>query len=303
MPEIEQLRAFVSAVECGSFSAAARKLGKAQSAVSATISNLEIDLDLTLFDRDGYRPVLTEAGDTVLKYARSVLSSVDMLRGQAEALSGSIEARFSLYVEDGLLVERVRSLLSGMADRFPSVELRVEQFSRSSVLKAVEAGDADAAFVCEAPKDAHSYRCLGVGFQRVVPVCHADHPLAKLANAGLEDLVQYRQAVEPSLGPRFSDDRTFSPDIWISSTPASRKALVMDGLGWSELPVASVEREVLSGELKVLEYEFAQNAILKTVDFLTTNATDQGPVMRWMTSEITTWDQRAWIGDHQVGRR
>ncbi|WP_282170394.1 LysR family transcriptional regulator [Ruegeria atlantica] len=303
MPEIEQLRAFVTAVECGSFSAAARKLGKAQSAVSATISNLEIDLDLSLFHRDGYRPVLTDAGESLLKHARSVLSSMDMLRGQAEALSGSIEPRFSFFVEDGLLVDRVRSLLTGTADKFPCLELRVEQLSRPSVLKAVQSGDADAAFVCEAPKEAQSYRCLGVGFQRVVPVCHADHPLAKLATVGRKDLSQYRQAVEPSSVASIAGDRIFSPDIWTSSTPITRKALVMGGLGWAELPVVSVEREILGGELKVLEYEFAQNAILRTVDFLTINATDQGPVMRWLTSEITTWDQRAWIGDHQVGRR
>ncbi|WP_170560588.1 LysR family transcriptional regulator [Ruegeria atlantica] len=303
MPEIEQLRAFVTAVECGSFSAAARKLGKAQSAVSATISNLEIDLDLSLFHRDGYRPVLTEAGDSVLKHAKSVLNSMDMLRGQAEVLSGSVEPKFSFVIEDGLLVDRVRRLLLGIDDAFPGLELRVEQLSRASILEAFKAGDADAAFMCGAPKDTHNFKCLGVGFQRVVPVCHVSHPLAKLATVGREDLTQYRQVVEQSSEPSSTDERMFSPDIWIASTPTTRKSLVMDGLCWAELPVVSVEQEVLRGELKVLEYKFAQNAILKTVDFLTTNMTDQGPVTRWMTSEITTWDQRAWIGNHQVGKR
>ncbi len=50
---IAQLDAFVTTVTEGSFSAAARKLGKAQSRVSTAVANLEIDLGVTLFDRSG----------------------------------------------------------------------------------------------------------------------------------------------------------------------------------------------------------------------------------------------------------
>lgn len=56
---LQQLETLLMVVNTGSFSAAARKLGKAQSAVSTAISDLEIDLDLQLFDRSGRYPVLT----------------------------------------------------------------------------------------------------------------------------------------------------------------------------------------------------------------------------------------------------
>lgn len=55
----ESLIAFVEAASLGSFSAAARKLGKSQSTVSTAIAHLEIDLGLTLFDREKRYPVLT----------------------------------------------------------------------------------------------------------------------------------------------------------------------------------------------------------------------------------------------------
>ena len=58
----EALTAFVEAVACGSFSAAARRLRKSQSTISTAIANLEADLGLTLFDRQARQPVLTEAG-------------------------------------------------------------------------------------------------------------------------------------------------------------------------------------------------------------------------------------------------
>jgi DNA-binding transcriptional LysR family regulator len=73
MLNLDHLRAFVWAVECGSFSAAARKLGKAQSAVSTAIANLEIDSDVELFDRSKRSPVLTTEGEALLPFARSVL--------------------------------------------------------------------------------------------------------------------------------------------------------------------------------------------------------------------------------------
>lgn len=303
MPDVEQLRAFVTAVECGSFSAAARKLGRAQSAVSTTISNLEIDLDLSLFDRGGYRPTLTEAGESLLNHAISVLNSLDALHGQANALSGAVEPKFSFVVEDGLLVDRVRSLFMGISETFPGLQLNVTQLSRTAILDSFPKGDANAAFMCQAPQMEQHYKRRGIGFQRVVPVCHADHSLAQLTTIGRQDLARYRQVVEQNSSFGVADNRMLSPDIWVSESQAMRKALVMDGLAWAELPVAIVEKEVLSGDLKVIEYEFAQNAILKAVDFLTSNTNDQGPVMRWISIQVSTWDQRAWIGDHRVGRR
>ena len=73
MPNIENFRAFVLAAELGSFSAAARQMGKAQSAVSTAIANLEIDCDVLLFDRSSRNPVLTKAGEALLASAKGIL--------------------------------------------------------------------------------------------------------------------------------------------------------------------------------------------------------------------------------------
>lgn len=58
----EALTAFVEAVDCGSFSAAARRLRKSQSTISTAIANLEADLGVTLFDRATRQPTLTPQG-------------------------------------------------------------------------------------------------------------------------------------------------------------------------------------------------------------------------------------------------
>ena len=86
-PSFDQLRVFLTVVETGSFTAAAKKLGRAISAVSYTIANLEQQLGISLFDRGQTRkPKLTEAGLAVLSKASVVAVGVDDLRASVRAL-------------------------------------------------------------------------------------------------------------------------------------------------------------------------------------------------------------------------
>src|SRR3984885_3151137 len=77
---LDQLRAFIASVNEGSFSAGARRLHRAQSAVSELVSNLEAQLGVVLFDRSERYPKLTAAGVLLLADARSVVGNVDLLK-------------------------------------------------------------------------------------------------------------------------------------------------------------------------------------------------------------------------------
>src|SRR5471030_1806049 len=91
-PTLDQLRVFLTVVEVGSFAGAARKLGRATSAISYTIANLEQQLGVKLFDREQTRtPVLTEAGDAILVRAKAVSTSVDDLRAMVKSLNEGLE--------------------------------------------------------------------------------------------------------------------------------------------------------------------------------------------------------------------
>ncbi|CDG82943.1 bacterial regulatory helix-turn-helix, lysR family protein [Janthinobacterium agaricidamnosum NBRC 102515 = DSM 9628] len=72
---MDQLRTFIAAADEGSFSAAGRKLGRAQSVVSQTLANLEQQIGLALFCRKGRYPALTEAGKALLSDARAAASA------------------------------------------------------------------------------------------------------------------------------------------------------------------------------------------------------------------------------------
>ena len=124
MPSLDQLQMFINAADSGSFSAAARRLGKGQSAVSLGIANLEIDLGVELFDRATRKPQLTREGERLLGFARAVVQQALDLEIAASALMQGAETRIRLAVDDANLVaepgqetERVWPKISSHSDR------------------------------------------------------------------------------------------------------------------------------------------------------------------------------------------
>jgi DNA-binding transcriptional LysR family regulator len=96
---LEQLRTFVAVHEEGNFSAAARRLKRAQSAVSTTMSNLEEQLGLALWDRTTRIATLTDHGRVLLASALRVLTETDTLQRAVADLVGGLEPMVSLCVD------------------------------------------------------------------------------------------------------------------------------------------------------------------------------------------------------------
>ena len=111
-PTFDQLRIFLTIVDTGSFAAAARKLNRAVSVISYGISNLEAQLGLSLFDRQGTRkPTLTVAGRALLAEARSISHGIDGLRAKVKGLLDGLEAEVDLAVDVMLPADRLGKVL------------------------------------------------------------------------------------------------------------------------------------------------------------------------------------------------
>jgi DNA-binding transcriptional LysR family regulator len=111
-PSIDQIRVFLAVVEAGSFVGAAKKLGRATSAISYTVANLEMQLGVTLFDREHTRrPVLTDAGAAILSNAKSVSIGVDDLRASVKGLLDGLEAELSVVIDVLMPSDRVANAI------------------------------------------------------------------------------------------------------------------------------------------------------------------------------------------------
>src|SRR5579864_2709568 len=88
---LDQVRTFIAAAEEGSFSAAGRKLRRAQSVVSQTLANLEQQLGVKLFDRTARYPRLTDQGQALLNDARAIADDLDSFKARAKTLREGLE--------------------------------------------------------------------------------------------------------------------------------------------------------------------------------------------------------------------
>lgn len=96
---MDQLRAFIAAADEGSFSAAGRKLRRAQSVVSQTLANLEAQIDVQLFDRTGRYPQLTAQSTALLAEARLVVNGMDSFKAKARTIAEGLEPELSVAVD------------------------------------------------------------------------------------------------------------------------------------------------------------------------------------------------------------
>jgi DNA-binding transcriptional LysR family regulator len=143
---LDQLRQFVATAECGSISAAARKLGKAQSAVSAAISLLEIDLGVTLFDRSHRSAKLTEEGRLLRLEAVEVLRQAEELGKRAQFMAGGNDARLVIAMDEALPRTAISTLLRELAQKFPETELTLLNGTAAEMMDFVDQERAGLAF-------------------------------------------------------------------------------------------------------------------------------------------------------------
>src|SRR5581483_1253967 len=120
---IEQLRTLRAVAEAGSFSAAARKLGRVQAAVSQAIDRLEAQLGLRLFDRTGRVPRLTAHGEAIVAAAARVGAGVEALDELVESLKEGAERALSIVVDALFPTESLVGFARDFARQHPDVRL------------------------------------------------------------------------------------------------------------------------------------------------------------------------------------
>ena len=238
MPNIENFRAFVLAAELGSFSAAARQMGKAQSAVSTAIANLEIDADVQLFDRSARNPVLTEAGAALLPNARGILLGNQEFLARATSMAQGVEGHLCVAIEQGISVKPLLDLLHQFSTAFAHVSLEIITPDPTDMAALLKHGRAELGLMIEQESYPTGFRFRGVGYSRTVPVAAHSHPLADLAQVRHADLRQYRELVPRSRATSETGrpGNRKSPSVWYAESPTLAVELVAQGFGWAELP-------------------------------------------------------------------
>lgn len=281
---LQQISAFVATAECGSFSAAARHLNRAQSAVSNAVANLEIDFDLILFDRSKREPRLTLDGQSLLPRAKQLLEQARILQGHAEALAQHEEGRLVLAIEESLMDNQMHLLFKRFEKTFPYLELELLFPVRHDVLDVVVKGRADIGLMLAIFSSPQDYKITAMGEIKQSAVVAPEHPLA-IGDCTFDDLRYHRQLLLDSRGIKSNTADQMSSQIWRVESLNSLLGLVKQGLGWAWAPKYLVAQNVADHKLVELAFNGEQQHHHLPVDMITGNHYIEGNAGRWLYKE------------------
>jgi DNA-binding transcriptional LysR family regulator len=287
-PTLDQIAVFLAIVETGSFAAAGRKLGRATSAVSYAIANLESHLGLSLFTRAGARkPRLTEAGQAILSDGRGLALALDGLIAKARGLTQGLEAEVSLVVDVMLPAKLLVKALDEFRRKFPAVALRLRVEALGAVTEAVL--DRHAMFGVSGPLEiANDLLVRGpAGSVKLVPVAHPNHPLAQLLKVTSADTADHVQLVltDRSSLTAGHDLGVMAVKSWRLADLGSKHALLLAGLGWGSMPKFMVSDDLKRGRLVRLAIDAWDNLQYR---FHTVHRRDTppGPAASWLMERL-----------------
>lgn len=253
--ELRTIQTFLHVAELHSFSQAAREQGYSQSAVSAQIAQLEAELGTPLLDRVGKTVRLTEAGETFLGYARTLLATAQQAQAALQPTQ-QVRGRLRIALADSVCSAFLPDLLQRYHALCPQVELVLCTATADEMLQLLRTNQMDLAYTLDRPLAQPSF-VLAV--DEPEPICFVappDHPLAGREDLALEELTRqdflltergmsYRDALDQCLAARRLSLR---PCLEMGSA-ALLGQLVERGMGMSFLPEYIVRDALAAGRL------------------------------------------------------
>jgi DNA-binding transcriptional LysR family regulator len=289
---LDQIRTFIAAVDEGSFSAAGRRLGRAQSVVSETLANLERQLGVRLFDRSGRMPKLTAEGAALIGEARAAVGGVDLLKARAKRLAGGLEPELSVVVDVMFPIGVLTAAVVAFREQFPTTPLRLNVEALGAVLQFILDGRCALGIVGSLPSEEPQLtreRLLGV---RMAMVASPLHPLAAYPGPIPSSiLAQHVQLVltDRSTRSQGREFGVFSPKTWRLADLGAKHAFLRAGLGWGGMPKDVVAADLEAGLLAPLVIEDADPAgYVMSMWTVYPTATPPGPAGQWLAEQLKT---------------
>ena len=254
---LDHFRSFEAVVRTGSFSAAAKELHKAQSAVSYSIQQLEAHLDVELFDRSGHRAVLTDAGRAILDEGKKLLEAAHRVEQLARRFGEGFEPNLQIVVDGILPQEPIMRALKAISDEGNPTQIQLKVEFLGGVQYRFERDDADIMIVKDY-QNRNSYSALALPEIESVLVASSGHALASERGVTLPELQDHVElSVHDSSDAEVGDDPTMfggSRVFYLSDFDAKLSAL-RQGLGFGWMPTFLVEDALDGGELVEVDFD------------------------------------------------
>jgi DNA-binding transcriptional LysR family regulator len=286
---LDQLRTFIAAVDEGSFSAAGRKLRRAQSVISQTLANLEAQLGVKLFDRSARYPRLTEQGRSLFADARKVPDNVDGFKARARAMKEGLEPELAIAMEVMYPIERLTRAATHHRKTYTHTPLRLYVEALGGVIKPVLDRDCSIGVIGSLPilpDQLQSEPLLDLPFATVVS------PSYQLpAKRGVISASTIAKHVQLVLSDRttLTEGRDFgvlSPQTWRLADLGAKHAFLKAGLGWGHMPLHMVKADLDSGALVKIRVEGMPRDMVMPMRVVFRKDAPPGPAARTFIAQL-----------------
>jgi DNA-binding transcriptional LysR family regulator len=194
--ELRLLEHVLAICAAGSFSAAARRLGLSQPALSKSIARLELQLGMRLFERTGGAARPTELAELIAERGRALLATSTALSRELQQRASATTGRLRIGVGPATRLKPLPEVVLGLLRRFPEVRLEVRLDDGLKIMRGVDQGRYDVAFGYS--ENAESYGDLirvNIFEDQMVVVVRPGHPAAATARPlSAAELLQFPMA-------------------------------------------------------------------------------------------------------------
>jgi len=295
---LTQLGHLVAVARTGSFSAAARALGVAQSAVSQSIAALEVDLDVKLLDRTPRSCRLTPLGEQFLADAQRIVRDAEDSRQRIRRAGRAGEGRLVLGLTgglSGLLTEKLLGYAKAEKAGVAALDLAIVEGSVGRLRELLLEDRIDCAITYDVAESDPHLRGRLIAFEPMQLVAHP-HTMARLLRPGPVDLSQIARfpLFLPSLKREHGAGRLLAREAEkggvtldvrheLQSTSLIRRLLVQDKLAMVG-GIGAIADEVASHALEARVVELP--AFTRAVCFATHASRQQGPALDRLLQDV-----------------
>jgi DNA-binding transcriptional LysR family regulator len=287
---LDQIQIFLTVVDEGSFTLAAKRLNRARSAVTYGIQRLEAQIGLPLFDRTAYRPTLTDTGRTLLGRARRIAHEAETFRQSAESLASGLEGELTIVIDPMFPMPPVLAALKAFSEQFPTVPPRVCVQNMSVPAEMVRDGTAMIGLFPTIYADEAVMKSFPLATMEMVPVVSPDHALAAVKGPIKNHILQQHvhlvlsDRMAPNSGP---DKGVMSARNWRLADLGIKRSMLLAGLGFGNMPLHIVEQDIAEGRLVLIEPEDFDPRVARFVmccGYLTDHRL--GPAAQWLLRHL-----------------
>ncbi len=253
--DFKQLRALVTVADTGNVTRAATLLNIVQPAVSRQLRLLEEDVGATLFDRGRHGMELTQAGQTLVEYARRVLHELDRARAELKPAKGTIGGIVTVGLLPSTCDLLSSALVESIAQTYPGIRVRISMGYAGHLQRWLEDGEIDVALLYD-PKQTKTMQVTPLLDEGVWIVglpetgFRADQPVSFSKLNGMPLVLPSAPHGLRSLIENAAMLMDMPLNIVAETNAMSiQKSLVLAGHGVTILPTIAVADDIAKGEL------------------------------------------------------